>query len=163
MNFCPECGSKINQKIIDGVNRFVCSENSCNYIYWNNPIPVVAALVKFRGNYIIARNTRWPRGIFSLITGYLESSEGIEEAILREVKEELDLEGKITGYLGHHIFTEKNQLILAFEVEAVGNVKTNHELAEIKELTAAELLGYDFHPLYITERIIKEWSNLNAI
>ena len=158
MSFCPECGNKITKKLVDDVDRFVCVE--CNFTRWNNPVPVVAALVKHNGKYLIARNTQWAAGIFSLIAGYLESGEDIEEAVIREVKEELNLEGKVVNYLGHYSFIEKNQIIIAFEVEATGNLKTNHELAEIKALSAAELSSYDFSYYPMTENIINVWSKL---
>ena len=158
MKFCPECGNPVQVKHIDGADRFICSNNQCNYVHWNNPVPVVAALVKLNSKYIIARNAQWPKGIFSLITGYLEAGEDVESAVLREVNEELGLEGVIVQYLGHYTFREKNQIILAFEVAATGEIQTNHELAEIKQLSVEELLNYDFQPLYITEQIINAWS-----
>jgi len=162
MKFCPQCGNKAINKSIDGEKRTICSESDCNYVHWNNPVPVVAALVKHNGKYLLARNAQWPKNIFSLITGYLESKEEVEKAVLREVKEELNLDGKINAYLGHYSFFEQNQIIMAFEVKAEGNLKINHELAESKYLTQQELSTYNFHPLYITEKIIKKWLTLNA-
>jgi NAD+ diphosphatase len=158
MKFCPNCGNEITLNVIDGVNRFACANKNCNFIHWDNPVPVVAALVKNQDKYIIARNVRWPKGIFSVITGYLESGEHPEDCVLREVQEELGLTGKIASFLGYHLFKEKNQLILAFEVVASGDLQTNHELSEWKYLTPVELSRYDFRPLYITEQIIKEWK-----
>jgi len=158
MKFCPECGSKIISKNIDGANRIAC--RNCCYVKWNNPVPVVSALVKHNGKYIIARNAQWDTGIFSLIAGYLESGEEIESAIIREVKEELNLEGKITHYLGHYSLIDKNQIILAFEVEAVGHLELNHELAEVKTLLPYELSIYDFSYFKLTEEIISVWSKL---
>ena len=161
MKFCPECGTQINKQQTKNASRFECSANNCSYVHWNNPIPVVAALVKHNGMYLIARNAQWPKRIYSLITGYLEPGEEAESAVLREVKEELNLNGKITNYLGHCTFFERNQLIMAYEVEATGELKTNHELANTKYLTNEELSTYNFHPLYITEKIIRQWSQLN--
>jgi NADH pyrophosphatase NudC (nudix superfamily) len=159
MKFCPECGSRVVKKQIDGASRFICSSADCNYIAWNNPVPVVAALVKLNDNYILARNSQWPRGLFSLITGYLESGENVEEAVLREVKEELGLEGRLVGFIGHTTFRRKNQLLIAFEVEASGSIQKNHEIAETIELSAQELKSYNFSQLAITEQIIKNWAN----
>jgi len=161
MKYCPECGTKAPNNNLENSSRFKCGANECNYVHWNNPIPVVAALVKHNEKYLIARNIQWPKRIFSLITGYLEPGEEIENAILREVKEELNLNGKITNYLGLYSFFEQNQIIIAFEVEATGELKTNHELSATKYLTNEELTSYNFHPLYITEKIIKKWSKLN--
>ena len=162
MKYCSRCGSKLTTKYIDGSNRYVCSSEECSYVYWNNPIPVVAALVSCNDRYVIARNSAWPKGIFSVVTGYLEMNEGPEEAVIREVSEELGIKGSIKRHIGNYLFKEKNQVILCYEVVASGKIKTNHELAEIKELSPAELSEYDFSPLYITERIKHDWIILHT-
>ena len=158
--YCSKCGSELNTEHIDGSTRYVCSSEACSFIFWNNPIPVVAALVMLNDKYIIARNASWPKSIFSVITGYLEEGENPEDAVLREVSEELGLSGNIRRHIGNYTFKEKNQVILCYEVEASGNISTNHELSETKELSASEFSEYDFSPLYITEKIKHDWSNL---
>ncbi len=162
MNYCPKCGSKLRPKNIDDAKRLACIENNCGFVHWNNPVPVVAALVQYGGEYVIARNVTWPKGIFSLITGYLEHNETPKQAVVREVSEELGLKSQIKRYIGNYSFYEKNQLILCYEVQASGNLEVNHELVELKQLSPKELSEYDFSPLYITEKIIKDWKNLNA-
>jgi NADH pyrophosphatase NudC (nudix superfamily) len=163
MKYCSSCGNLLKIKHIDGAKRYVCSNEGCGFIYWNNPVPVVAALVKLRNKYIIARNRAWPKGVFSVITGYLEKGESPEEAVIREVSEELGLEGIVKRHIGNYMFKEKNLIILCYEIEAVGSIVTNHELVETKALTAKELSRYDFSPLYITEKIKDDWSVLYAV
>jgi NADH pyrophosphatase NudC (nudix superfamily) len=158
MKYCLECGSALVAKHIDGNTRYVCSSKNCDFIYWNNPIPVVAALVSCNGKYIIARNSAWPKGIFSVITGYLEREESPEDAVVREVTEELGVKGTIKRHIGNYGFHEKNQVILCYEVEATGKIEINHEIVEFIELSPRELLEYDFSPLYITELIKRDWS-----
>ncbi len=162
MEYCSRCGSNLKVTRIDGVKRYICSSDDCGSIYWNNPVPVVAALVLLKNRYIIARNSAWPKDIFSLITGYLEEGESPQEAVIREVSEELGLKGHIKRQIGNYVFKEKNQVVLCYEVEALGDIVTNHELSEIKKLTAAEFSAYDFSPLYITEQIQRDWSTLQA-
>lgn len=159
MNYCPQCGSKLVAGNIDSEYRQICSNGGCTFVFWNNPVPVVAALVELDGDYIIARNRSWPRGIFSVITGYLEQGEIPEVAVIREVSEELGLKGEITRFIGNYLFKEKNQVILCYEVAASGTIETNHELAEYKRLSSKELSDYDFRPLYITEQIIRDWKS----
>ena len=122
----------------------------------------MAGLVEYEGNYVIANNAKWPKGIYSLITGYLEENETPEKAILREVSEELGLEGEIKRYIGHYSFFKKNQLILCFEVAAWGRLILNHELVDKKLLSHKELSEYDFRPLSITEQIIQDWRALHG-
>lgn len=162
IKYCPKCGSDVAEKLIDGAARIVCRAKNCNFVHWDNPVPVVAVLVKHGDGYIVARNAQWPQGIYSVITGYLEQGETPDICALREVQEELGLDGKITHFIGYYLFKEKNQLILAFEVEARGEIVINDELAEIKILSPAQLRCNDFSPLYITQSIITDWAHLDA-
>jgi len=157
MSFCTKCGSELLTKDVDNESRQVCTNNDCEFILWDNPVPVVAALVELDGDYVIARNVSWPEGIFSLIAGYLEKGETPEQAILRELEEELGLSGKVSRYIGNYSYFEKNQLILAYEVQAYGEISLNHELAEVKILSKSDLQDYNFAPLAITENVIRDW------
>jgi NAD+ diphosphatase len=158
VKYCARCGSALEIKQIDGVQRQVCSRAGCDYVVWNNPVPVVAALVEYEGKYVIARNAQWPKRIFSLVTGYLEAGETPEQAVLREVEEELALSGKIHQHIGNYAFFAKNQIILCYEVQATGMLMPNHELAEVKLLLPDELAEYDFDHLQITKNIIADWK-----
>jgi NAD+ diphosphatase len=163
MKFCPQCGHPLQTRQIDGVSRLACAQQKCQYVYWNNPVPVVAALVEYDGKFIIARNVQWPKRIYSLISGYLEAKESPQQAVVREVKEELGLNAKLVRHIGNYAFVEKNQLILAYAVQAWGTLQTNHELADARLLTRDEFAAYDFSPLTITQQILADWKNLNQI
>ena len=144
---------------MEGIDRLICSSDTCHYVFWDNPVPVVAALVEYDGQYIIARNKEWPKNIFSVITGFLERNESPEQGALREVEEELNLTGNIVRHIGNYSFSEQNQIILCYEVQATGVIEKNHELVELKLLSETELIYYDFKPLYITEKIILDWGS----
>ena len=161
MKYCPKCATPLHDTLIDGINRRVCPAPRCHYIYWNNPIPVVAALVFHEGEVILARNARWPKSIFSSISGYLEANETPDAAVAREVKEELGLDASAIQLLGHYSFKEKNQLLIGYAVSATGTVHLNHELAEVKRLSVEQLREYDFHPLYITAAMAADWLTLS--
>lgn len=157
MRYCPRCANKLDTKLIEGVERKACSSADCGFVHWDNPLPVVAALIEYQGQIILARNAKWPRQIFSLVTGFLERMETPERAIIREVKEELGLDSKVTRLIGHYPFAEMNQIILAFSVSAVGELKTNEEIAETKLITMEQLRAYDFGRLYITSAVVMDW------
>ena len=155
--YCPLCAHPLAITLIENSQRLACSAGDCGFVHWDNPLPVVAALVEYQGKIILARNAKWPRGIFSVVTGFLEQQESPAQAIVREVKEELNLEGLVTHFIGHYPFAEMNQIILAFALQASGTLKTNHELAETQLLSLDQLQAYDFSPLYITTAIVKDW------
>ena len=75
MKFCPLCAHELEEVEIDGKPRLSCGSETCDYIYWNNPTPVIAALVERNGEVILARNKAWPQKMFGLVTGFLEEGE----------------------------------------------------------------------------------------
>jgi NAD+ diphosphatase len=157
MKYCPECASALEVRRIDGVERKACVSPDCGFVHWDNPVPVVATLVQYQGKIVLARNSQWPDGMFSLVTGYLERNETTEEAAVREVKEEIGLDGKVQEFIGCYSFTEKNQIILAHWVQAAGELKTGTEISEVKLLSREELKLWQFGRLALTSVITKHW------
>lgn len=157
MKYCPECGDTLEVRRIDGVERLACVAPECAFVHWDNPIPVVAALIEYQDRIVLARNSQWPDGMFSLVTGYLERNETAEQAVLREVKEELGLDGKIREFIGCYSFVDKNQIILAHWVLATGELKTGAEISEVRLLSREELKRWQFGPLALTSVIVRHW------
>lgn len=92
--FCPKCGSNIIHKKIEDRHRDYCTE--CNTIYYDNPLPVVSAIVlnKNREVLLVLRDRDPYEGLWCLPSGFVELDETIEKAIIRELKEETGLKGK---------------------------------------------------------------------
>jgi NAD+ diphosphatase len=157
MKYCPKCGSVLTERRIGGANRAACPAGSCRFVHWDNPIPVVAALVQYEGKVVLARNVDWPEGLFSLITGYLERGESPESGVLREVQEELGLAADIDAFIGHYCISELNQLVLAYSVVAHGKLALGQELAEVRHLSRAALREWDFGWLEMTSAIVGRW------
>ncbi|MBE2294282.1 MAG: NUDIX domain-containing protein [Phycisphaerales bacterium] len=138
-NFCPQCGHPLQAIDIDGHPRPCCPATGCHYVHWDNPVPVVAAIVELEGTVILARNRGWPEHQYGLITGFLEKNETPDAAILREVREELSLDTTSAHFIGYYPFFKMNQLILAFHVPACGEVTLSEELAAIKRIPVERL------------------------
>jgi NAD+ diphosphatase len=157
MKYCPDCGNTLEAKRIDGVERKACVSPECGFVHWDNPVPVVAALIEYQDKIVLARNVQWPEGMFSLVTGYLERNETPEDSVVREVNEELGLDSKVQEFIGCYSFKEKNQLILAHWVVATGALKMGNEIAEVKLLSREELKLWQFGRLALTSAIVKVW------
>lgn len=99
MKFCPRCGQPLETEVLNDLPRRVCT--ACGYIYWNNPLPVAGAVViDARGQVLLVRRSVEPQlGRWNLPAGYLEFGESIEEAAVREVREESGLLVELTGFL----------------------------------------------------------------
>ena len=120
MKYCPKCGRKLIKAEIGGRARLKSSSEACGYVYWDNPTPVVAAIVELDGKVVLTRSKGWPEKWHGLVAGFLEKGETPEDSVLREVKEELGLEGQIVDFVGYYSFTLRNQLI-RFGVAAVSH------------------------------------------
>lgn len=117
MNFtyCPKCR---HEMMIGDQGYNYCQNTECNFIQYSNPTPVVAAVIEYGSDQVIlAHNKMWPRAWFGLITGFLEKNEHPEDCVLREVKEEVGLDGTILGFIGHYTFDRMNQIIMAYHVK----------------------------------------------
>lgn len=133
--YCPHCAQPLRTETRGGFDRNVCPDASCGFVFWNNPTPVVAAVVEHEKQLVLARNVMWKPGTFALITGFLERNEVPEEAVAREVNEELGLTAvQPPAFIGHYPFERQNQLIIAYHVKAEGEIVLNEELAEWRHI-----------------------------
>lgn len=153
VKYCPQCGGALSAQMRDGAQRLICAAEACGYVHWNNPTPVVAAIVERDGCVLLARNKAWPGEWFGLITGFLEANEHPEQAVLREVQEELGLSGEIVGFVGHYVFDRMNQIILAYHVRAAGAVTLGDELAAYKAVPIDKLRPWPF----ATGEAVRDW------
>ena len=136
-----------------GLARPACKAEGCGYVFWDNPAPVVAALVQREGLIVLARNHKWPAKMFGLVTGFLEREEAPEDAVAREVKEELDLDARHCNLIGVYPFRRKNEVIIAYHVVATGEVRLNEELAEFRLIEPEKLRPWDFG----TGLAVRDW------
>lgn len=156
MKYCPECTSEMDTQSINGEDRLACS-TECGYVFWANPIPVSAALIEINGEYLLARNQAWPKGFFSLISGFIEVGENPKSAIIRETEEELGLKATSLEFIGHYPFPQMNQLLIAYVVKAEGEIKLSDELSEYKLLSMTDLKSYNFGGLKLGRIVVDQW------
>ncbi|KPF50792.1 ADP-ribose pyrophosphatase [beta proteobacterium AAP121] len=142
--FCLQCGTGlawITQEEDGGPKaRQRCP--ACGWTHWNNPTPVLAAIVECTdrgGQVLLARNAAWSGRMFALITGFMEAGETPEGGIAREVLEETSLQVTQTRLVGVYDFQRMNQLIVAYHVQAQGEVRLSPELAEYKFFAPQDL------------------------
>ena len=129
-NYCPTCTSALEKR----ADRYLyCSNSECQFVYYDNPTPVVAAIIEYgEKEVLLAHNVAWPGQWYALITGFLEYGEHPEDAVLREVKEETNLDATLGSFVGHYTFRRMNQLILVYHVKATGEIRLNDELDDYK-------------------------------
>jgi 8-oxo-dGTP diphosphatase len=94
--FCPRCGRELEKKFLDGQQRLVCTGESCDFIYYHNPIPAAGAVVIKEGKILMVKRSVMPkRGWWCIPAGFMEWSEHPTETAVRELKEETGLDVKL--------------------------------------------------------------------
>ncbi len=151
--FCLLCGSRLEEREVDGRMRKACAAPGCGFVLWDNPVPVVAAIVEHRGKVILVRQKGWPEKMLGTVTGFLEKGETPQEGVLREVREELGLDGTVRSLVGVYAFTEMNQVILAFHVTAEGEIVLGPELDGFKAIPPEKLKPWPMG----TGLAVKDW------
>ena len=142
--FCPFCGKGLAPKTIEGRERKACPGGDCGYVFWDNPLPVVAALIEQDGRILLARNRSWPEKVFGLITGFIERNESPDGALVREVREELGLEANAPSLIGVYGFPHQNQIIIAYHCTAAGEPVPGEEIAETRWVPVEKLRPWNF-------------------
>lgn len=151
--FCPQCATPLSDLREEGRDRRACPKEGCGFIHYGNPLPVVAGIVELDGAVVLVRGKGWPEKMFGLVTGFLEAGETPEQGILRELREELGLEGEIGGLVGAYAFEMRNELIVAYHVRARGTVALGAELEAFKQVPIEKLRPWDFG----TGLAVKDW------
>lgn len=139
--FCPQCATPLAliAQEEDGGARERLRCPACGWTHWNNPTPVLAAIVEYEGGVLLARNAAWPGRMFALITGFMEAGETPEAGIVREIKEETALDVSHLDLVGVYDFQRMNQVIVAYHAVAHGQVRLSPELAEWQRFELAEV------------------------
>jgi ADP-ribose pyrophosphatase YjhB (NUDIX family) len=136
------CAAPLERRIVAERERSACP--ACGWVHWDNPVPVVAAVIEYEGRVLLARNAAWPPKIFALVTGFLERDESPAVAVAREVKEETNLDACAANLIGVYDFARNNEVIVAFHVPAAGEIRLSPELAEYRLIEPARLRPWPF-------------------
>jgi NAD+ diphosphatase len=135
--YCPACATPLRRLVRDEdggpKERLRCP--ACEWTHWNNPTPVLAAVIEMAdrdGRILLARNAAWSGRMFALITGFMEAGETPQQGIAREVTEETSVQVDAVDLIGVYDFQRMNQVIIAYHVMGRGEIALSPELAEYK-------------------------------
>ncbi len=132
--FCPQCATPLESIALleDGGEKERLRCVACGYTHWNNPTPVLAAVVEYQGKVLLAQNAAWPGKMFALITGFMEAGETPQGGIAREIQEETSLTASALTLIGVYDFQRMNQVIIAYHAVCHGEVKLSPELVDYR-------------------------------
>ena len=113
--FCGLCGSK--NKFIENGYSAICSNTRCNNKIFPSVFPTIIVNVTHENRILLGRNHGWNRSLYSCLAGFCEQSESAEEAVKREVYEEVGLEVKNIKYKYSQFWPYTSNLMLGYNAE----------------------------------------------
>ncbi len=159
--FCSFCGTRHTME------DFPRTCPGCNRITFLNPLPVVVCVqpvIKLTSIFNITRGLLYARraiqprhGEWALVGGHIEDGETVEEAALREFKEETSLDMGMNVRITRSYANGKGHVLIACEADYIDHevamqAKCCHENSEIGILWQPTELGFPIHT-----QIVKDW------
>jgi NAD+ diphosphatase len=135
--FCSSCGTKTEYK--QGVRAKECPR--CGHLSFPRISPAVIVAVERDGKLLLARGNRFTTEMYSVLAGFVEPGETLEETVVREVKEEVGIEVTDISYFGSQSWPFPDSLMVAFTARYAGGkiVVDREEIVEAGWFTADDL------------------------
>lgn len=111
--FCGRCGNPMTLKSDE--RCFLCP--SCGFTSYPRISPAVIVSIEKDGKLLLARGTRFQIEMYSVLAGFVEPGESLEECIRREIKEEVGIEIKNIKYFKSQPWPFPDSLMIAFTAE----------------------------------------------
>ena len=135
---CGVCGEATRPS--ESGHRRVCTDGECGQIHFPRCDPAIITLVRAGERALLVHQPNWPDDRFSTLAGFVEPGESLEQAVAREVDEEVGLAVMATEYFASQPWPFPHTLMIGFrtEVEA-GSVALGRELTDARWFTREEL------------------------
>ncbi|MGD9944561.1 MAG: NAD(+) diphosphatase [Burkholderiaceae bacterium] len=114
--FCGACGTPTQQVGHERAKR--CP--ACGLTAYPRISPAMMVLITRGRELLLGRGLTFPPGRYSALAGFLEAGESIEDAVAREVREEVNVEVRNLRYFGSQSWPFPNSLMIAFHAEYAG-------------------------------------------
>jgi len=112
--FCGKCGSKTEEKTDE--RAIIC--NNCNTVVYPKISPAIIVAITCNDKILLAHNANFPGSWYSLVAGYADVGESLEETVTREVKEEVGVEVKNIRYYKSQPWPFSGTMMIGFFAEA---------------------------------------------
>ena len=138
-NYCPDCGSKTISTEMDG-RKWKCPE--CGFTLYNNVASAVGlVIINSRGEILLEKRAKEPRkGYLALPGGFVDPEESLEEAALRECREEIGGEVSSMKYIASfpNAYEYKNIVYktcdVFFEAQLSSDVELKYQQSEVTDI-----------------------------
>ena len=158
--YCGRCGTATEHA--ENERAQVCPE--CNLTCFPRLSPAIIVRIERDDRILLARNHRFPPGLHSVLAGFVEPGETLEECVIREVREEVGIEVEEIRYFASQPWPFPNSLMLGFTAHyKSGEIEIEQsELAEAKWYAPSELPDLPM-PISIARQLIDDYLKKHHI
>jgi NAD+ diphosphatase len=163
--FCPACAEAL--LVTDGGFSRTCP--ACGAQHFPRTDPAVIMLVEHDGHALLGRQAGWPQRQYSVLAGFVGPGESVEEAVIREVKEESGITIHEPRFVASQPWPFPLSVMLGFEARCEGGEPSPHdgELEDVRwfsrDEVGAALAGHSEHlvvppGISISYFLIERWA-----
>lgn len=153
--FCANCGA--GTAIAEAGYSRRCP--NCGAVHFPRTDPAVIMLVENDGRLLLGRRAGWPRGRYSVLAGFVSPGESLEEAVVREVREESGIVARDPAFVTSQPWPFPSSLMLGFEARSDGGQPSarDGELEDVqwftREMVSSAVLEGDSELLRLPPRV----------
>jgi NAD+ diphosphatase len=127
--FCGKCGTRANHK--DDERAMVCP--ACKTAVYPKISPAIIVAILCKDKILLAHGANFKPDFFSLVAGYADIGESLEDAVIREVKEEVGVDVKNIRYYKSQPWPYSGSMMIGFIAEADDTQPIRIDEKEISE------------------------------
>ncbi len=142
--YCPMCATALIEKDISHMRRPACP--ACNFIQFLSPKLVVVVVIQYMGKLLLGkRNIEPGRGLWNFCGGYVDLGETVQEAAIREVKEEANLDVQLENLIGIYSSGGGSHVIIAYQASILDN-RIHHLTPQHEEVSELAFFAWEELP-----------------
>jgi mutator protein MutT len=139
--FCPKCGGKLELRQVKTgePKRLVCT--ACQFIFFLDPKVAAGAIFSIDGGIVLAKRAIDPGyGKWVFPGGFVDPGETVEQAAIREAREEVHAEVKLLGLVGVYSYPGVPIVVIVHAAEMVGGkLQAADECLEVRTFSPKEI------------------------
>ncbi|ENO8808379.1 NUDIX domain-containing protein [Photobacterium damselae] len=148
MHYCPQCGSPSLERV--SYKEFICQQ--CQFTYFHNAAAAVMVAIVVNDEVLVAIRGRDPKkGMYDLPGGFVDPNESLEQAAVREIKEELGLSIYSLTYVHSYSNTYQYKTVEYKTCDCFFIVKLDQKPTVIAQDDVAEVQWVNIHNIDITQ------------
>jgi NAD+ diphosphatase len=144
-----------------------CTAPSCGAEQFPRLDPAIIVLVTDGERALLGRQAAWPAGRYSTIAGFVEPGESLEDAVVREVREETGVAVHDADYHSSQPWPFPSSLMIGFMARAAADAvpRADEELEDVRWFTRAEIASGTPGlppPQSVSFRLIEDWYDAGS-